>query len=335
MAGGLVTPQLVAAVSEAGGLGTIAGGMLSPDELRAQIRAVRRLTDRPFGVNVFVSLPAATADPDAVAAMNDVLARFRAELGLAEPEASPAPTADVVDDQMAVVVEERVPVLSFTFGIAPFEPVQEEGTVVLGTATTTAEAVALEKRGVDAIVAQSSEAGGHRGTFLDDEVPLVGGLALVPQIVDRVSVPVLLAGGIMDGRGIAAALALGAEGAQLGTAFLGTPESGAPDPYRRALTTAADSSTVVTSAYSGRRARAIRTPLIDAIERSGILPLPYPLQAMLLADIRAAGGSAGRGDLLFLLAGQAAGMVRDLPAGELVATLVRETHEAISRLSAG
>ena len=228
----------------------------------------------------------------------------------------------------------RVPVLSFTFGVLPFELVKQAGSVVLGTATTVAEAVELERLGVDAIVAQAGEAGGHRGTFLGPfEDAVVGGVALVPRIVDRVSVPVLLAGGIMDGRGIAAALALGAEGVQLGTAFLGCPESGAPEPLRRALR-GADDVTVVTRAYSGRQARLVRTQLVDAIEGAAVDPLPYPVQAVVTADVRTAALAADRADLFLVLSGQAAGALRDLPAAELVETLVRETDAAIRRLAA-
>jgi nitronate monooxygenase len=333
MAGGFTTPELVAAVSNAGGLGSLGGAMLSPAELREAIRAVRQLTEQPFGVNLFAPLPRPEADPDATAAMNAVLAPFRAELGLQEPDGVPSPPPGAVDDQVAVVVEERVPVFSFTFGTVPFHAAKDAGSVILGTATTAAEAAELEAQGVDAVVAQGSEAGGHRGTFLAGfEDALVGGIALVPQIVDRVSAPVLLAGGIMDGRGIAAALALGAEGVQLGTAFLGCPESGAPELHRRALAKAPDDATRVTDAYSGRHARVLRSSFGDAVERSGVAPLPFPLQAVLAMDIRSAALGAGRADLVPLLAGQGAGLVRNLPAAELVETLVQETEEAILRL---
>jgi nitronate monooxygenase len=333
MAGGHTTPELVAAVSDAGALGSLGGALLSPDDLREEIRAVRRLTEQPFGVNLFAPLPPPRADADETAAMNAVLAPFRAELGLPEPSDVPTLPPAAVDDQLAVVLEERVPVFSFTFGTVPFEAVKEAGSVILGTATTAAEAVELEARGVDAVVAQGSEAGGHRGTFLTAfENAFVGGMALVPQAVDRVSVPVLLAGGVMDGRGIAAALALGAEGVQLGTAFLGCPESGAPELYRRALAGAADDSTTVTTAYTGRHVRALRTPLSDAVEHSGVPPLSFPLQAVLALDIRSAALDAGRADLVPVLAGQAAGLVRSLPAAELVEALVRETEKTLSRL---
>jgi len=193
--------------------------------------------------------------------------------------------------------------------------------------------VDLDSRERRAIVAQSAEAGGHRGTFAGPfEDALVGGVALVPRIVDRVSVPVLLAGGIMDGRGIAAALALGAEGVQLGTAFLGCPEAGSTALQRGVLAGAADG-TLVTRAYSGRQARLVRTRLVDAIEDAGVDPLPFPLQAMLVAELRAAALEVGRGDLLFVLAGQGAAAIRELPAAELVETLVSETEDAVRRLA--
>ena len=334
MAGGFTTPVLVAAVSNAGGLGSIGAALLAPEELRDAIAVVRGLTDKPFGVNLFAPLPRAEVDAEAVAALSAVLAPLRAELGLPEPEGAPSPPPSIVTDQVAVAAEERVPVFSFTFGIPSFETVKEAGAVILGTATTAAEAAELEEQGVDAVVVQGSEAGGHRGTFLSSfDQSLVGGIALVPQVVDRVAVPVLLAGGIMDGRGIAAALALGAEGVQLGTAFLGCPESGTPELHRRALAGSSDDATAVTAVFSGRPARAIRGSFVDVIEESGVHPLPFPLQGMATMDIRNAAAADGRMDLLFMLAGQGAGMVRSLPAGELVETLVHETMETIREMS--
>ena len=229
--------------------------------------------------------------------MQAVLAPLRAELGLPELQDVPStPPPGLVEAQLAVVADERVPVFSFTFGTLSLEAVREAGSVILGTATTVAEAVELERLGVDAVVAQSGEAGGHRGTFLGPfEDAVVGGVALVPRIVDRVSVPVLLAGGIMDGRGIAAALALGAEGVQLGTAFLGCPEAGSTALQRGMLAGAADR-TLVTRAYSGRQARLVRTRLVDAIEDAGVDPLPFPTPGdarRRAASCRARGGSPG------------------------------------------
>ena len=334
MAGGFTPPELVAAVSNAGALGSLGSATLGPGELRDAIAAIRRLTDRPFAVNLFAPLPPPEVEAEHVAAMQAVLAPFRAELGLPEPQDAPAiPPPGLVEAQLAVVAEERVPVFSFTFGTLPLEQVRKAGSVILGTATTVAEAVELEGFGVDAIVAQAGEAGGHRGTFLgpfDDAI--VGGVALVPRIVDSVSVPVLLAGGIMDGRGIAAALALGAEGVQLGTAFLGCPEGGAT-PLQRSVLAGTGDASVVSRAYSGRHARLVRTRLVDAIADAGVDPLPFPLQAVLVADLRSAALEAGREDLLLVLAGQGAAAVRELPAAELVETLARETEDAIRRVA--
>jgi nitronate monooxygenase len=327
-------PDLVAAVSNAGGLGTLGAAMMPPDAMRDAIRRVRTLTDRPFAVNLFAPLETPAPTPGAVAAMQLLLAHHRDELALPEPPPPSPPPAGMLDAALAVVVEERVSVFSFTFGIPPLDAVREAGARILGTATTAAEAAELEAAGVDAIVAQGAEAGGHRGTFRSAfRQALVGGLALVPQVVDRVSVPVIAAGGIMDGRGIAAALALGAEGVQVGTAFLATHESVAPPAYKEAVRAADDDATVVSESQSGRAARMIATPLVEEIERSGLDVLPYPLQAQLLMDIRAAAAERGRADLLFLLAGQGAGLARDVGAAELVGTLARETQETIDQLA--
>src|SRR5437764_4650036 len=222
MAGGPNTVELAAAVSEAGGLGSLAGAMLSPDELREEIRATRQRTRRPFAVNVFARLPASEPDPAAVEAVRRALDAHRERLGLPPREPAP-PRTWTVEDQLTVVAEERVPALSFTFGIPPLDGFDD--VLLMGTATTRAEAVELERAGVDAIVVQGAEAGGHRGTFLSSfEDGLVGLVALVPQVVDAVDVPVVAAGGIVDGRGIAAALALGPARVQLGTAFRFCPE---------------------------------------------------------------------------------------------------------------
>jgi nitronate monooxygenase len=303
MAGGSTTPRLVAAVCEAGGLGSIAGAMLSPDDVRRQVREVRSLTARPFAVNLFAPLPPPSTERTA---------EWAALLGVAVPGPRPAPS---YDDQLAVVVEERVPVFSFTFG-AP--PVADLDAFTVGTATTPAEAVELERAGADAVVAQGFEAGGHRGSFLDPaEESLVGTLALVPQVVDAVSVPVLAAGGVMDGRGVAAVLALGAQGAQLGTAFLATAEAATSAAHRRALATRS----TVTDVLTGRHARAARTPLVESLEESGLRPPDYPLPRQFLTEPP-------------YLYGQGGPMARSLPAGALVARLEEEA-DAVLRSLAG
>ena len=301
MAGGLSTPYLAAAVSEAGGLGSIAGATLQPDDLRGAIREVRSLTNRPFAVNLFAPLP--PPSDRGVTAWAE----------LTGVPASPAKPQPSFADQLAVVRAERVPVFSFTFGIPPLDGV---GAFTIGTATTVAEAVALQRAGVNAVVAQGFEAGGHRGSFLAPaEDSLVGTLALVPQIVDAVTVPVIGAGGIMDGRGVAAVRALGAQAAQLGTAFLTTEEAGTTDQHRRAL----GRETTITPVLTGRSARAVRTQLVDRLVGAGLRPPDYPLPRQFLTEP-------------LMLAGQAGSMARSSRAGELVAALVVETQAVLASL---
>jgi nitronate monooxygenase len=310
--------SLAAAVSDAGGLGTIAGATLAPDALREAIRATRAATSEPFAVNLFAPLPRPEAPAARIAAMQARLAPHRARAGLgAAPEPRLAPWSFA--DQLAVVLEERPAVFSSTFGAVDPAPLQEAGIVVVGTATTVAEAQALEASGVDAVVVQGAEAGGHRGTFLGSfEESLVPLAELVPAAAAAASVPVLAAGGIVDGAGIAAALAAGAQGVQLGTAFLFTPECAAPHVWLEALRA---HETIVTPAYSGRHARAARTPFLAELAAAGE-PLPYPLQRAVIGDL---GGVEGYG---FYLGGTRAPRARELPVGELVQTLVAETEAA-------
>jgi nitronate monooxygenase len=301
MAGGPSTPRLAAAVSQAGGLGSVAGAMLEPEDLRAAIRETRSLTDKPFAVNLFAPLPEPSMRHTA---------EWATVTGRPMPPVKPVPR---FSDQLAVVVEERVPVFSFTFGVPPLDGVEA---FTIGTATTVAEAVELEKAGVDAVVAQGLEAGGHRGTFLAPvERSLVGTLALVPHIVDAVSIPVLAAGGIMDGRGVAAALALGAGGVQLGTAFLASDEAGTSPTHRRALS----QDTTLTRVLTGRYARVVRTPVVERLEASGQEPPDYPLPRFFLSEPP-------------MMVGQGGPWARSVPAGDLVSTLITETEAAIAAI---
>jgi nitronate monooxygenase len=331
MAGGPSTPALCAAVSEAGGLGSHGGAYVAPGKLREEILAIRALTSKPFAVNLFADEGA--AGTPALRGAQDALARYRAELGL-PPAAPPSPPV-ALEDAFAVLLEERVPVFSFTFGIPPremLEACRRAGIATMGTATTVAEARALEQSGVDFICAQGAEAGGHRGTFdRDVDPPLIGTMALVPQVVDAVRAPVIAAGGIMDGRGFAAALALGASAVSLGSAFLRCPEAGTSRPYRDALKEARDDATVITRAFSGRAARGLANRFTR--EMAGAPLAPYPAQNALTRDIRAAAAKNGDSTLLSLWAGQAAALAREAPAGELVAQILREAQDVISRLS--
>ncbi len=325
MAGGVTTPELVAAVGEAGALGSIGAAYYSAAEIAAAAEAVRRLTTRPFALNLFLPVPAVAPDPATLARVEPILRSFRAELGL--PVEPPPPRwPDPFDVQFEAVLRARPPVFSFTLGILDRERLRAlhaAGTFVIGTATTADEATALEEAGVDAICAQGAEAGGHRGSFLAPPAEsLVGLVALVPQVVRRARVPVLAAGGIMDGAGIAAALALGAQAAQIGTAFLTSPEAGTYAGHRAALMSPDARHTVLTCAFSGRHARVIRNRFTDAFAGEDVPP--FPLFLGMTGDIRAAAFKQGRRDIMPLWAGQGAPLSRPLPAAELVATLARE-----------
>ena len=333
LAGGPSTPALAAAVSEAGGLGSYGAAYLPLPKLREEIRAIRALTKRPFAVNLFAD-DGAQADPAVLQAARAAVAKYRAELRLPPPGPPPQPVP--LTQAFAVLLEERVPVFSFTFGIPPpqiLRACRDAGIATMGTATNVAEARALEQAGVEMICAQGAEAGGHRGTFdRNADPPLVGTMALVPQCVDAVRVPVIAAGGIMDGRGFAAALALGAQAVSLGTAFLRCPEAGTSAPYRDALRRARDDSTVITRAFSGRAARGLANRFTR--EMAGAPLAPYLAQNSLTREIRAAAVKAGDPELLSLWAGQAAALAREIPAAEVVAQVLREADEVIARLAA-
>jgi len=334
MAGGPSTPALAAAASNAGALGSFAAGYLAPDAVRDAVREIRRLTSRPFAVNFFArDSPAGPPSEVEVESAAAALRPLRAELALG-PAAPPAALPGL-DDQLDAALDAGFPVVSFTFGMLPpgaLARVRAAGAVVLGTATTDEEAALLEAGGVDAVVAQGAEAGGHRGTFAGPaERALVGTMALVPRVARRVRVPVVAAGGIADGRGVLAALALGASAVQLGTAFLATPESGASAPYKAAVAEpAAGDRTALTRAFTGRLARSLRNRFVDEMEGRPVLP--YPFQNSLTQDLRKAAARAGRADLLSLFAGQGAPPRAGVAAGDVVAALVREARAALDAL---
>ncbi len=328
----ITTPQMVAAVSKAGGMGSLAGGYVSAADTERQIRAVRELTDLPFAINLFAP-SSRRAGPGDVARQLQLLAPIHQELGIDPP--SLAEPLDSFDEQVEVILEARLPVVSFTFGVLPpaaMDRLHAKGAYLIGTATTVHEAKQLEAAGADAIVAQGAEAGAHRGTFTVPPAPaLVGTIALVPQIVDAVRIPVVASGGIMDGRGVVAALALGASAVQMGTAFLTTDECGASAVYKQAVLDAADDSTSLTRAFSGRWARGIRNRFMELSESSE--PLDYPRQNSLTGPMRAAAGRQGNRDYLSLYAGQGAKLARRLPVATLMAALQREIHDALKGVS--
>lgn len=338
MAGGGDTPALVAAVSEAGGFGSIGATYLTPDKIREAAESVRSRTNRGFGINLFAPMPLPKLPENPKVAV-DRMAGYYAELGLPAPTLPESGGFDF-REQLDVALESGASVFSFTFGIIPdwaIQAIKKKGMRLMGTATTVAEAVALEEVGADAIVAQGAEAGGHRGTFAGSfEAAMVGTMALVPQIVDAVRIPVVASGGIMDGRGIAAALALGASAVQMGTAFLTCDEAGIPDVYKDAILEARDSETRITRAFSGRPARGIVNRLLQDFEAPGSTDkiLPFPYQNALTRPLRTAAAKAGRAEFLSLWAGQGVGLARRQSAAELVARLVEETNAAIRTIGA-
>ncbi len=329
MAGGPSTPELAAAVSNAGGLGSLGCAYLPPEKIVDEIRRTRALTRKPFSVNLFCGGYDAQAKGDATP-MLALLGEIHRELGLPAPTVPQLPP-DPFPRQLEVVLEERVPVFSFTFGVPGgdvIERLKTRGIAVIGTATTADEARMLEQAGVDAIAAQGSEAGAHRGTFARAfEESMVPTLELVRAIASTCSLPVIASGGLMDGHDIARALAAGASAAQMGTAFLACPESGASPAYKRAVLSAKEDTTEITRAFSGRPARGLRNKFMAQLQERKNTILPYPLQNALTRPMRTAAGKQEKPDYLSLWAGTGVARVRTMPAAELVARLVAEIEE--------
>lgn len=338
LAGGGDTPELVAAVGDAGALGFIGAAYLTPAQIEEASRRVRSLTTRPFGINLFAPIALPDVQADVRVAVNRVAPYF-AELGLPFPVAPELPR-DSFGEQLRAALESGASVFSFTFGVLPanaIEAIKERGMFLVGTATTVEEAVTLEKAGVDVVVVQGSEAGGHRGTFASQfDAAMIGIMSLVPQAVDALRVPVIASGGIMDGRGIAAALALGASAVQMGTAFLTCDEAGVPSAYKKAILDAREDETRLTRAFSGRPARGIVNRFMSEIERESepVAILPFPLQNALTRPLRNAAAKQGRAEFLSLWAGQGVRLARRQPAASLVARLVSETDSVIRGLRA-
>ena len=329
LAGGPSTPQLTAAVSNAGGLGFLAAGYLSADALAGQIQAVRELTAAPFGVNLFV--PGASSPPGSV---DDYAQRIAAVAAAAGVElGQPRYDDDSWQAKLALLAGDPPPVISFTFGCpdpSVISTLKGAGSEVWVTVTTPAEAEHAAAAGADALVAQGSEAGGHRGSFTDDPGTDASGgyglLSLLQVIQARTNLPVVAAGGISTGAAVAAVLACGARAAQLGTAFLRSPEAGTSQVHRDAV--AAPGETAMTRAFTGRLARGIRNRFLD--DHSQAAPVAYPDVHYLTAPLRASGRSAGSPDLVNLWAGETHELAGALPAAELVAQLVDEARSALA-----
>lgn len=319
---------LAVAVAEAGGLGSIPCGMLGPEQIRNEVGIFRQRTASPINLN-FMCHARPVPDPARQAAWRERLKPYYAELGIDPGAAPPGGGRNPFDEETCALVEELKPeVVSFHFGLperALMDRVHATGATIIASATTVAEARQLETEGCDAIIAQGAEAGGHRGIFLEEDVASQPGtLALVPQVADAVSVPVIAAGGIADGRGIAACFMLGAAGVQIGTAYLACPEALTSRVHRAALAEARDDSTVLTNVITGRPARGIRNRLVD--EQGPLNPQApaFPLATPATMPLKAKAEEAGSGDFSPLWAGQAAALATPMPAGELTAKIMRD-----------
>ena len=330
------TPALASAVSNAGGLGGFGAVGLEPEDIEQVVADIRERTRNAFAVNLWVPIAGQDdAEVPAQAAERAVarLRPFLTEYGIATPSL-PA-TGPPFHQQIEALLRASPPVFSFVMGVperAIVDEIRRRGAKSIGTATTVDEAVALQAAGVDVIVASGSDAGGHRGSFLTSvDRSLVGTMSLVPQIVDAVDVPIVAAGGIVDGRGIAAALALGAEGVQIGTAFLATSESGAPAAHKSLLGTPRARTTLITRAFTGRHARGVENKLMLALGEHPDDIVSYPAQSDLTLPLRRAAARAGRAEHLALWAGQAAALARPIGAADLVSALVDETTSVLER----
>ncbi|RFS19090.1 nitronate monooxygenase [Chitinophaga silvatica] len=331
---GITTPAMVAAVSNSGGLGSLPVGGLSPEKAGALIREVKALTSAPFAVNMFVYDLAPSYDQNAFNEMQDFLQFLYGANRLAVPPVN----FDTVPfyswrEQLPVIIAAGVKLVSFTFGMPDkegYKLFKENQIISIGTATSVEEAVALKEAGTDIIVAQGIEAGGHRGSFLGTTLPQVGTMSLVPQIVDRIRVPVIAAGGIMDGRTLLAAFNLGAEGVQVGSLFLRSNESLATPAHKEEIAKLADTDTVLTKSFTGRWARGIRNKLLAEIEASGLPIVGYPYQNELTQPIRKLARELDKPEFLIMWAGQSAAKAKTWKSADIFSELIRET-EALSR----
>ena len=336
--GGLSSVALAASVSNCGGLGSFGAAQLSPQQIQETVAELREWTKKPFSMNLWVS----THDGDAPSATKTRIEEsaravhsYFAELNVPQP---PVPEFNAPDfkAQSEALLSARPPVASFTFGIPPkslLEEFRSLDIITMASATTVEEAKLIADSGIDVVVASGFEGGGHRGSFLGSaESSLTGIFALIPQVADQVDIPVIAAGGIADARGIVAALALGADAVQIGTAFLVCDGSGIGPLHHQALFSEAARTTGLTKHFSGRLARGVQNQFMDEAQRSMPEPLPYPLHRALMRPYTTAATSQGRTDFVPLWAGQAAALIRYRTVETLMENLVRETNDLYQEL---
>ncbi len=336
---GPVLSEMAIAVARQGGLGGLPSALLSHQQTRDEMAKIRAATKAPVNMNFFCHVPPAY-DEGRETAWRRKLAPYYAELGVDSSAPIPTSSRTPFDEALCETVEELRPeVVSFHFGLPPaplVARVKSAGAKVISSATTVREAIWLAERGCDAIIAQGAEAGGHRGIFLSEDASRqVGTMALVPQVVDAVTVPVIAAGGIADGRGIAAALALGASAVQIGTAYLFCPEARITAPHRAALRAAWDDDTVLTRVFTGRPARGIVNRIVREVGAMSGLPPAFPLAGGALMPLRGKSEPAGSGDFTPMWSGQAMRLGREMSTEELTRTLVQEARERLEAISGG
>ncbi|MCL2714966.1 MAG: nitronate monooxygenase family protein [Alphaproteobacteria bacterium] len=329
--------ELAIAAAEAGALASLPSAMMSAEKAREQVQIIRQRVSAPINMNFFCHRPV-EADDVAQAAWRRILEPYYLELGLDPATTVASPSRSPFDDAFCAVVEELRPeVVSFHFGLPEkrlLERVRATGARVISSATTVREALWLESRGVDAVIAQGAEAGGHRGMFLTTAIgEQPGTFALVPQVVDAVKVPVIACGGISDGRGIAAAFALGASAVQIGSAYLRCPEALTSALVREALKAGGDDSTVITNVLTGRPARGLQNRIIRELGPIAAAAPSFPHAAGALAPLKLAAEKRGRDDFTSLWAGQAIALGRDMPAAELTRELARSALACFRRMA--
>jgi len=330
MAGGISTPKLVSSVSNHGGLGMIGAGYLNPAQTREQIREVKAWTSSHFGINLFVPTTFQLSE-DKIQRANNALQPIRKKLKV-EADHTAAITyeslIEIFNEQVDVVIDEKVPVCSFTFGLPSKEIIdrlKQHNIIVIGTATTVKEAIENEKAGMDIVVVQGSEAGGHRGTFLNEEKEsLVGLMSLIPQVVDNIKLPVIAAGGIMDGRGLMAAFCLGTKGVQMGTAFVTCVESGAHAIHKEAILSSTEEQTVLTRAFSGKWARGINNKFTEDMQEQEAFFPDFPIQNTLTRDIRKAASTQNNREFMSLWSGQSPRLAKNQTVEQLMTQLINE-----------
>ncbi|HYK74944.1 MAG TPA: nitronate monooxygenase [Pseudoneobacillus sp.] len=332
MAGGITTAELVAAVSNHGGLGSIGAGYLTPNQLQEQISQVKHLTTKPFSVNLFVPNEIITSEKEINRAIQ-LLQPIRDKLQV--PNVSiDFPCSESVmkifEEQIRIVIEEKVPICSFTFGLPSNDLIvklKQHNTILIGTATTVTEAIELEKVGMDLIVIQGSEAGGHRGNFIHDvQESLVGLMSLIPQVVDHVSIPVIAAGGIMDGRGLMASICLGAKGVQMGTAFLTCKESGAHLLHKETILQSNEEQTVLTRSFSGKWARGVKNKFMTEMKEHEKAVPEYPVQNLLTQSIRKVAAKRNDKEYMSLWSGQSPRLAKNETVEILMKRVINEAR---------